>query len=77
MSDNDKMNRLIRMLSERMGTPESELRSAVQSADFSRVLAGMDPAQAKQAQALLGNEQSAREFLSSPQAKAILKRLMS
>ena len=70
------MNRLIRILSERSGMPESELNKAVSGGDFSRVLAGMDPAQAEKAKALLGDEQSARQFLNSPQAKALIKRLM-
>ena len=77
MADKEQITRLIRMLSERTGTPESELNKAVSSGDFSRVLSGMNPAQAKQAQALLGDEQSAKQFLNSPQAKALIKRLMS
>ncbi len=77
MADNEQMNRLIRLLSARMGTPESELKNAVQSSDFSSMLSRMDPAQAAKAKELLGDEQRAQQFLSSPEAKAILKRLMN
>ena len=76
MADQEQINKLIQKLSERMGTPESELRSAVESSNYSRFLSKMDPAQAKQVEDILGDEQSARAFLNSPQAKAIIKRLM-
>lgn len=75
MADHEQMNRLLHMLSERMGTPEGELRGAAERGDLSRLTAGMDPATAKQAQRLLSDEESARAFLNSPQAKALLKRL--
>lgn len=76
MADQQQINQLIQKLSERMGTPESEIRSAVERSDYSRFLSRMDPAQAKQVEALLSDEQSARQFLNSPQAKAIIKRLI-
>lgn len=76
MADKEQIGILIRKLSERMGAPESEIRSAVENSNYSRLLSRMDPAQAKQIQDVLSDEQSAREFLSSPQAKAIIRRLM-
>ena len=77
MNDNEKLDRLIHLLSERTGTPESELRGAVRSADLNKLLSRMDPAQAQRARELLGDQQSAEQFLKSPQARAILKRLMN
>lgn len=76
MADREQIDKLIKKLSERMGTPESDIRSAVQSSNYSRFLSKMDPAQAKQVEEILGDEQRAQEFLNSPQAKAVLKRLM-
>ena len=76
MADQAQIDKLIRKLSERMGTPESEIRSAVGSANYSRFLSRMDPAQAKQVEDILSDEEKARQFLGTPQAKAILKRLM-
>lgn len=76
MADREQIDKLIKKLSERMGTPESDIRSAVESSNYSRFLSKMDPAQAKQVEDILGDEQRAREFLNSPQAKAVLKRLM-
>jgi len=76
MADNEQINKLISKLSERMGTPESDIRSAVQNSNYSKLLSKMDPAQAKQIEDILSDENSARQFLNSPQAKAIIKRLM-
>lgn len=76
MADQQQINQLIQKLSERIGTPESEIRSAVESSNYSRFLSRMDPAQAKQVEEILGDEAKARQFLNSPQAKALLKRLM-
>lgn len=76
MADNEQINKLISKLSERMGTPESDIRSAVQNSNYSKLLSKMDPAQAKQIEDILSDENSARQFLNTPQAKAIIKRLM-
>ena len=76
MADNEQINKLIKKLSERMGTPEDDIRSAVQSSNYSKLLSRMDPAQAKQIEDILSDEASAKQFLNSPQAKAIIKRLM-
>lgn len=76
MADQEQINRLIHRLSERTGTPESEIRSALDGSNYRSLLSRLDPAQAKQAQQLLSDEQSAMQFLNSPQAKAIIKRLM-
>ena len=76
MADREQINALIKKLSERMGTPESDVRSAVESSDFSRLLSRMDQQQARQIEAILCDEEKAKQFLGSPQAKAIIKRLM-
>ena len=76
MADKEQISMLIKKLSERMGTPESDIRDAVENSNYSRLLSRMDPAQAKQIEEVLGDEESAKKILSSPQAKAIIKRLM-
>ena len=76
MADREQIDKLIKKLSERMGTPESDIRGAVQSSNYSKLLNKMDPAQAKQLESILSDETSAKAFLNTPQAKAIIKRLM-
>ena len=77
MADNIQIEKLIKKLSERTGKSESEIQNAVQNADYSRLLGNMEPSQAAKLKEVLGDENAARQFLSSPQAKALLKRLMS
>ena len=76
MADSKQIDKLIQMLSERMGAPENEIRSALENSNYSRLLNRMDPAQASKLESVLSDEKSASDFLNSPQAKAIIKRLM-
>ena len=76
MADKEQIDQLIKKLSERMGTPESEIKSAVQNSNYSKLLDKMNPDQAAQINRMLSDEQAAKQFLGSPQAKAIIKRLM-
>lgn len=76
MADQVQINTLIKKLSERMGTPESEIRSAVEGSSYSKLLNKLPDDKARQMEELLGDEDKAREFLNSPQAKAVIKRIM-
>ena len=76
MADRIQINTLIKKLSERMGTPEGELRSAVEGSSYSKLLKKLPDDKARQMEELLGDEDKAREFLNTPQAKAIIKRIM-
>ena len=76
MADNEQINKLIKKLSERMGTPESEIKSAVSGSDYGKLLKRLPSDKARQMEDILSDEDKAKEFLNSPQAKAIIKRLM-
>lgn len=76
MADNEQIARLISQLSARMGTPENEIRNAVNNSDYSKLLSKMNTEQAKKIEDILSDEKAAQQFLSTPQAKAIIKRLM-
>ena len=76
MADKEQIAKLIKKLSERMGTPESEIQNAVNQSNYGKLLSKMDKKQAAQVEAMLSDEEAAKQFLSSPQAKAIIKRLM-
>ena len=39
MADNEQINQLIKKLSERMGTPESEIKNAVNSSSYGKLQA--------------------------------------
>ena len=76
MADQQQIEALIKRLSERMGTPESEIRSAVGSSSYGKLLTKLPSDKARQMEEILGDEEKAKEFLNSPQAKAIIKRIM-
>lgn len=76
MADNEQIRQLIKKLSERMGTPESEIQNAVRGSSYEKLLQKLPQDKAKQVEEILGDEQKAKEFLNTPQAKAIIKRLM-
>lgn len=76
MADNEQINKLIKKLSERMGTPESDIRSAVNGSSYSKLLQKLPSDKAREMEVILGDEDKARELLNTPQAKAIIKKLM-
>ena len=77
MADNQQINILIKKISERMGTPESEIKSAVISnSSYSKLLEKLPSDKARQMEEILSDEDKAKEFLNTPQAKAIIKRIM-
>ena len=76
MADHQQIDILIKKLSERMGTPESEIKSAVNNSSYAKLLEKLPSDKARQMEDILGDENKAKEFLNSPQAKAIIKRIM-
>ena len=76
MADNEQINQIIKRLSERMGTPESEIKNAVNSSNYGKLLTKLPEDKARQMEEILSDEDKAREFLNTPQAKAIIKRIM-
>ena len=76
MADNQQIDILIKRLSERIGTPEDEIRTAVGKSSYGKLLNKLPSDKANQMEEILGDEDKAKEFLNSPQAKAIMKRIM-
>lgn len=76
MADKEQIDALIKKLSERMGTPENEIRGAVSKSSYAGLLSKLPPDKARQMEEILGDEDKAKEFLNSPQAKAVIKRIM-
>ena len=76
MADKAQIDIIIKKLSERMNTPENEIRSAVGKSSYGALLSKLPSDKARQMEEILGDEDKAKEFLNSPQAKAIIKRIM-
>ncbi len=76
MADQAQIDALIKRLSRRMGMSEDELRSTVEGSSYRKLLNKLPDDKARQMEELLGDEKKAHEFLNSPQAQAIIKRIM-
>ncbi len=76
MANNEQIDSIIRGLSQRMGTDEGEIRSALSSGSYDKLLSKLDTRRASQLQDILGDEEKAKKFLSTPQAQAIINKLM-
>lgn len=76
MANKQQIDSIISQLSARLGTSENNIRSALQSGSYDRLLSKMDTRQTEKLNAILSDEEKAKKFLSSPQAQAIMKKLM-
>ena len=76
MADKEQINRLIQQLSMRMNTPAQDIENTVNSSSYGKLLSKLPPDKAQQMGEILADEEKAKEFLSTPQAKAIIKRIM-
>ena len=76
MATNEQIDKIIAGLSRRMGTPESEIRSALNSGSYDRLLSKLDDKRSRQLQDILSDEEQAKKFLSTPQAQSIMRKLM-
>ena len=76
MADNAQMERMLQALSLRLDTPVADIRSALEGGSLQKLVSKMDKKQSDQIEAILNDEQKAKQFLSTPQAQAIMKKLM-
>ncbi|MBQ3416896.1 MAG: hypothetical protein IJH32_03590 [Ruminococcus sp.] len=76
MADNAQMERMLQALSLRLDTPVADIRSALEGGSLQKLISKMDKKQSDQIEAILNDEQKAKQFLSTPQAQAIMKKLM-
>ena len=70
------MERMLQALSLRLDTPVADIRSALEGGSIQKLVSKMDKKQSDQIEAILNDEQKAKQFLSTPQAQAIMKKLM-
>lgn len=76
MANNEQLNSIINQLAQRLNADENELQSAVKKGNFDKVLKNMDNKQAQKISAILSDPEQSKKILESPQAKALLKKLM-
>ncbi len=76
MADNAQIERMISALSERMNTPAADIRNALEGGSLHKLVQKMDRKQSDKIESILNDEEKAKAFLSTPQAQAIIKKLM-
>lgn len=76
MANKDQINELIQQLSQRLNTDTNQVEAALKKGNFDKVLEKMDKGKAEKIQRILSDPEQANKVLSSPQAQAIIKRLM-
>lgn len=70
------INNLINTLSKKLGTQPETLKKAAQTGEVNNLFKNMDSKQASKLQKVLSDENSAKKLLDTPQAKALMKKLM-
>lgn len=75
MANNNNYDKMLEMISKRMGTDPSNLKSAAQKGSIDSLLRSMKPEDAQKIQSLLQNKSELERIMKSEQAQAILKHL--
>ena len=76
MANNEQMNSLIEMLSQRLNTEPAQVKDALEKGKLDKVLMNMDQKQASKISAILSDPEQSKKVLSTPQAQALIKKLM-
>ncbi|MGN1132588.1 MAG: hypothetical protein ACI4RL_06740 [Ruminococcus sp.] len=76
MINNSEINNLLNGLSERLNTSPEQLKANLEKGNLDSVVSKMSSGQAKRLQKILDNPEQSEKILNSPQAQAIIKKLM-
>lgn len=73
--DNNRLEALLKLTAQRMGSTPEALKEAAQNGDLNQVLGNIGQAEGEAVQKVLSDPDAAKKLLSSPQAQALLKLL--
>ena len=76
MLNNSEINNLLNGLSQRLDTPSEVLKENIEKGNLNNILNKMNSHQSKRIQKILDNKEQSEKILNSPQAQAIIKKLM-
>lgn len=74
-TDNSRLEALLKLTAQRMGSTPEALKQAAQNGDLNRVMGNMTGEQNQAMQKVLSDPEAAKKLLSTPQAQALLKLL--
>lgn len=75
--DPDKLSGLLNVVSKKIGVPADKLRSELEAGKFDSALSAMSGSDAAKFRQAVNNPQLVEKMMSSPQAKALYKKLSS
>ena len=73
---NENLQDLINTASQRLRTTPEDLKKASQQGNVQNLLNQLDGEQAKKVQQILNDKEASQKLLNTPQAQALLKKLM-
>lgn len=73
--DNTKLEALLKLTAQRMGSTPEALKQAAQNGNLNQVMGNMTGEQSQAMQKVLSDPEAAKKLLSTPQAQALLKML--
>ncbi|MBQ8539427.1 MAG: hypothetical protein IJ433_07225 [Ruminococcus sp.] len=76
MANNEQINSLIEQLSQRLNADSGDVKAALQKGNLDKVLMNMDQKQAQKIGQILNDPEQSKKILSTPQAQALIKKLM-
>ncbi len=76
MANNEQMNSLIEMLSQRLSAEPTQVKEALEKGKLDKILMNMDSKQAQKISTILSDPEQSKKILSTPQAQALIKKLM-
>jgi hypothetical protein len=76
MLNNNEMNSLLNSVSEKLNCSPQQLKSNLENGNLNSVINKMNSSQAKKIQKILDDPKESEKLLNSPQAQAIIKKLM-
>lgn len=77
MTEKEKqIQNILNSLSQKLGESPDKLKANMQNGDMSKMFNNMDKKQAEKIQSILNDREKTEKLLSTPQAQALLKKLM-
>ncbi|MBQ8860352.1 MAG: hypothetical protein IJ015_03320 [Ruminococcus sp.] len=76
MANNEQINSMINQLSQRLNADSTQVKEALQKGNLDKVLMNMDEKQAEKISRILSDPEESKKVLSTPQAQALIKKLM-
>ena len=80
MADNkinqEQMYALLQYVSRKFNTTPTALAGALQNGGLDRLMEQMSPENAQKLQSMMGNRERAQQILDSPQAQALIRKLL-